>query len=74
MQDVKLEAVVSSDGGLWIEALPFPAGTRVEVIVRGRKTETQAPPETDRYPLRGKPIRYVDPFEGVATDAWDAMK
>ena len=26
------------------------------------------------YPLRGTPIRYVDPMEPVAVDEWDALK
>ena len=25
-------------------------------------------------PLRGKPVRYVDPFESIAEYNWDALK
>ena len=26
------------------------------------------------YPLRGKPIRYTDPFGGVAEEDWEALR
>ena len=26
------------------------------------------------YPLRGKPVIYRDPFEGVAISEWEALK
>ena len=27
-----------------------------------------------KYPLRGKPVIYCDPFEGVAISEWEALK
>ncbi len=27
-----------------------------------------------RYPLRGKPMRYTDPFGSVAEEDWDALR
>ena len=41
------------------------------VIVCSREREWE---RSGRYPLRGKPIRYVDPFESVAEDNWDVLR
>jgi len=41
------------------------------VIVCSRERERE---RSGRYPLRGKPIRYVDPFESVAEDNWDVLR
>ena len=66
----RAETIVSNDGTLTIVGLPFQAGDRVEVIVRDRPREQQS---DQRYPLRGKPIHYVDPFESVAEKDWEAL-
>ncbi len=71
MQSYKIEATVPSNGTLTITGLPFEVGHRVEVIVRDSPADSQT---GDRYPLRGKPIRYVAPFEAVAEGDWDALK
>ena len=71
MQMYRVEATVSNDGTLTIKGVPFRAGDKVEVIVRSRECEKE---RSGRYPLRGKPIRYVDPFESVAKDDWEALK
>jgi hypothetical protein len=70
-QVFRAETIVSSDGTLTIAGLPFHAGDRVEVIVRDRLREQAS---GQRYPLRGKPIRYADPFESVAEEDWEALK
>jgi len=54
---------VENDHKLTLEKLPFEEGDEVEVIVRPRR-QTQH----GAYPLRGKPIRYIEPFESVAKD------
>ncbi len=69
MQDYRIETKVSSDGSLTLKGLPFQAGDEVEVIIRSRQHR-----EEKRYPLRGKPIRYTDPFAGVAEEDWEALK
>jgi hypothetical protein len=71
MSDYRVETSVASDGSLTIKGLPFQAGDRVEVIVR-----SQEHPEGngERYPLRGKPIRYTDPFSSVAEKDWGALR
>ena len=70
MRTYRVQAIISNDGTLTIKKLPFRAGDRVEVIVRSHEREREL---TERYPLRGKPIRYVDPFDSVAEDDWDAL-
>ncbi|MGB6064552.1 MAG: hypothetical protein WBG50_07065 [Desulfomonilaceae bacterium] len=69
MQDYRVETKVSSDGSLTIPDVPFQPGDKVEVIVRSHK-ESQG----KRYALRGKPIRYTDPFGSVAEEDWEALK
>jgi hypothetical protein len=71
MQDYRLETKVSSDGSLIIKGLPFQAGDRVEVIIRSHKHGGR---KGTCYPLRGKPIRYADPFGSVAEEYWEALR
>lgn len=70
MPDYRIETRVSSDGSLTIKGLPLQAGDEVEVIIRSRKHRE----EGKCYPLRGKPIGYVDPFGSVAEEDWEALK
>lgn len=62
---------VASGRKLLLDDLPFRAGDRVEVVVRGHK---QGQVTGDRYPLRGKPVRYLQPFEGVDENEWEALQ
>ncbi len=71
MHDYRVEAQVSKDGSVTVKDLPFQAGDRVEVIIRAR---TCAGEKEQRYPLRGKPVRYTDPFGSVAEDDWEALR
>ena len=71
METYQAEATVSPDGALTIRDLPFRPGEKVRVIVLGHRPRAEG---EERYPLRGKPIRYRDPFESVAEDEWDALQ
>lgn len=71
MQMYRVETVISKNGVLTIHGVPFRAGDKVEVIVRSRPHK---PEDGERYPLRGKPIRYTAPFESVVEDEWDALR
>ena len=71
MQTYHVETKIAQDGSITIKALPFRKGEEVEVIVRRRKGARQG---KERYPLRGKPVRYVDPFESVAGKDWDILQ
>jgi hypothetical protein len=71
MQPYRVETTISPDRLLIIRGLPFRVGERVEVIVlslpRKRKRE-------ERYPLRGKAIRYIAPFDSVAEKDWNVLR
>ena len=71
MQTYRVETTVSNDRTLTIQGIPFYAGDKVEIIVRGHERERE---RIRRYSLRGKAIRYVDPFGSVAEDAWDTLQ
>ena len=48
----------------------LPSGSaRVEVIIRSRNGGNG-----ERYPLRGKPIRYTNPFDSVAEHDWGVLR
>ncbi len=67
----RIETVVSENRSLILRGLPFRPGERVEVVIlsrpRGKVGKT-------RYPLRGKPIRYIRPFDSVAEDEWQVLR
>ena len=71
MQTYRVETKVSRGRTLTIKGLPFQVGEKVEVIVRRRERERE---RRLRYPLRGKPIRYIDPFRSVAESNWEALQ
>ena len=71
MQMYRVKATVSNDGMVTIKELPFRAGDNVEVVVRGYWREGE---RSWDYPLRGKPIRYLDPFKSVAEDDWNVLQ
>jgi hypothetical protein len=71
MEIYRTEAVVSTNRTLTIEGVPFDAGDKVEVIVR---VQEEAATSDNRYPLRGKSIRLVEPFESVAENEWNALQ
>lgn len=71
MKTFRIETTVSSNKSLTIKGLPFHAGDKVEVVVRSRNNEQK---RIECYPLRGKPIKYVDPFKSVAEDDWTVLK
>jgi hypothetical protein len=71
MKDYKVETKIERDGSLTIKGLPFRAGERVQVVVRAQQA---GPGNGERHPLRGKPVRYTDPFNSVAEGDWDALR
>ncbi len=71
MQTYRTETIVSKNGTVTLKELPFQPGVRVEVIVRTYQLE-QLP--SQQYPLRGQPIRYDQPFEGVAEETWEVLR
>ena len=71
MQTYQVETTISNDRTLTIKGLPFKVGAQVQVIVHSRKREQE---RGNRYPLRGKPIRYTGPFASVAENDWNALQ
>ncbi|HET6573259.1 MAG TPA: hypothetical protein VFG68_06635 [Fimbriiglobus sp.] len=61
MSVITVTATVRPDGSLTVEKLPFPPGQVVEVVVR--PAAAADPTEGGKYPLRGTPGYYIDPFE-----------
>ncbi|MBD2772961.1 hypothetical protein [Iningainema tapete] len=76
----KIETVLTEDGTLTLQELPFHAGDAVEVIILETKTpqhKTTPKPQSDtnRYPLHNtQPYRYDDPTEPVALEDWEVLK
>ncbi|HLE90995.1 MAG TPA: hypothetical protein VI753_07585 [Anaerolineales bacterium] len=65
----RTKTLVTKGGKVSIKGLPFRAGESVEVTVRRGKKSTRAA----KYPLRGKPVIYRDPFKAASSD-WEAMQ
>ena len=66
-----IETKLTEDGKLTLDDLPFHAGETVEVIVMSHPSADKS---TDSYPLRGKPVQYVDPTDPVAEEDWEAPR
>lgn len=76
----KIEVVLTEDGTLTLQGLPFHAGDAVEVIILETKTPQQQAQqlpksETNSYLLHNtQPYRYDDPTEPVALEDWDVLQ
>ena len=51
----------------------IPPGSTVLVEI-STPNHPVAEGKNDPYPLRGKTIQYIDPFDSVAEDDWDLLK
>lgn len=70
MNAYRIETTLGQNGTLTLNNLPFLQGETVEVIVLPRHVNA---PVVNVYPLRGMPIlEYIDPFEPVAQNDWEA--
>ena len=69
MDAYSVETTVQPDGSVRIEALPFHAGERVQVIVLAPAAHRSDP--VNRYPLQGTVYHYERPFDPVAGDDWE---
>jgi hypothetical protein len=76
----KIEVVLTEDGTLTLQGLPFHAGDAVEVIILSTKTPQQQAQQlpqsgTNLYPLHNtQPYRYDDPTEPVALEDWEVLQ
>jgi len=71
MSTHRVKTTIDKDGTLILTNLPFKAGDSVEVVIKSGESESQM---ENRYPLRGKPIRYDNPTEPVANEDWEVLK
>lgn len=71
MQAYRLETVIQNDGTLTLSNLPLKAGVSIEVIIL---VQPPVSSRANRYPLRGKPITYLQPLEPVAQSDWSAVQ
>jgi len=72
MKAYRLELVLTENGSLTLEDLPFQAGESVEIIMLERSTQQHSTQPNQEFPLAGKILQYDDPF-GTATalEDWD---
>ena len=73
---ITLESIVTKDGQLILDGLPFQTGDVVEIIIRGQPNPSTTPDSQTAYPLQGtQPYRYDDPFEpAVSINDWEVLK
>jgi len=71
MQTYRIETIVSANRVLTIRGVPFRPGERVEVIILSHPPRRE---KGERYPLHGKPIRYIRPFDSVAENEWQVLR
>lgn len=71
MRTYSVEKVVTDDGSVQLEALPFPPGELVEVIVQARKRPAQL---ARMRTLKGSVLKFEQPLEPVAAEEWDALQ
>jgi hypothetical protein len=69
MYAFSVQTSVKKGRRLELRNLPFSEGDRVEVVLVRLPTAVKL----DRYPLRGKTIRYDAPTDPVAADDWSAL-
>lgn len=75
MQAHKVEVVLSENGTLVLEGLPFRAGEAVEVIILERPQPQRTFNASSEFPLQGTVLFYDDPFEpAVPPEEWDVLK
>ena len=67
----RIETVIRRDRTVVLTDLPFRAGEPVEVTICHRASKRR---EKDRYPLRGVPIKYLNPTEPVAQEDWELSR
>ena len=71
MQTYHVETQVKRDGTITITGVPFSPGDEVEVTLRLHPNTAS---DNRRYSLRGTLTKYLNPFESVAENDWEALK
>lgn len=71
MDAYRTEKVLTEDGTLHLDALPFQKGESVEIVVRVRGA---GPDETETPSVAGAVRRHDRPTEPVAEGDWDVLR
>ena len=71
METYRYETTLTRPGILTLTGLPFRVGERIEVIVHSHSKKDE---QDKRYPLRGQPIEYIDPFSSVSEEEWEVLQ
>lgn len=71
MNSHRVETTITEDGLLTLKDIPFHAGDSVEVIILARAAASGF---QNGYPLRGKPVTYLDPTDAVDDQEWESLK
>ena len=67
----RVEAILTEDGRLLLDELPFRAGQAVEVIVLPASAGTRT---AALHPMRGMALRFDDPTAPVADQDWGVLQ
>ena len=70
MKVYRVQTTIAPGSTLYLVGLPFVGGDAVEVIVRARRPVQKG----KDHPLRGMPIRYIEPFGSIDEDKWKASR
>lgn len=72
MKAHRIEAKLTETGTLTLNNLPFQAGDAVEIIILERHLTSL---NSNPAPLRGKVIRYDDPFDSaIPVEDWEVLQ
>ncbi len=69
MDTFKTKTIIKKNHKLELDNIPFNNGEEVEVTISPAEKKSN-----DEYTLRGTLSKYVDPFEPVDEDDWEASK
>ncbi|TAK65827.1 MAG: hypothetical protein EPO24_02110 [Bacteroidetes bacterium] len=72
METFKTETVITKEGTLFLNGLPYKEGEKVEVPTIPSTERNEI--EKEKYPLQGTPLRYDNPFDSVAEEDWEVLK
>jgi len=72
-KDIHVTTVVGANGSVRVDRLPFQAGQAVGITIHPLET-VPGTPSPSRYPLAGLPVEYREPFEGLASEDWEASR
>lgn len=75
MSPLMLNVTVQPGGKITLEHLPFAEGDAVQVVIVRAPAPTDDPTEGGKYPLRGTPGVYIDPFEPACDpEDWEVLR